>query len=172
MSKIEAGKLDLVEDSLSLSEPVELAIRLVSERAEQNGISLSVNADTTLPEIRGDVRKIKQIVINLLSNSVKFTPAGGTVTLSTCRAANGDFLINVRDTGIGISEEDMPIIFQPFSQAETGLTRLFEGTGLGLNLARALTELHGGELTLTSATEGADKGTSVTVRLPASRAIS
>ncbi len=172
MSKIEAGKLDLVEDSLSLSEPVELAIRLVSERAEQNGISLSVDADTTLPEIRGDVRKIKQIVINLLSNSVKFTPTGGTVTLSTGRAANGDFLINVRDTGIGISEEDMPIIFQPFSQAETGLTRQFEGTGLGLNLARALTELHGGELTLTSATEGADKGTSVTVRLPASRAIS
>ncbi len=171
MSKIEAGKLDLVEGPLSLSEPIELAVRLVSERAQQNNVEVAVREAPGLPQIRGDIRKIKQIVINLLSNAVKFTPAGGSVTVSADRAENGDLLIAVKDTGIGIAKEDMTKVFQPFGQADTGLDRHFEGTGLGLNLARALTELHGGELTLVSATKGPNQGTTATIRFPSGRAL-
>ena len=172
MSKIEAGKLELAEAPVHLAEPIELALRLVNDRADQGGVSLITDIDPALPPITGDLRKIKQIVINLLSNAVKFTPAGGTVTIRAWRAPTGEFIIDVIDTGIGIADEDLPKIFQAFGQAETGLDRQYEGTGLGVNLAKALTELHGGEFTLSSQTEGPDKGTTATIRLPASRALS
>jgi PAS domain S-box-containing protein len=171
MSKIEAGKLELNDETVALREPIELAIRLVGERAEQTNVALITDIEGDLQPMRGDMRKIKQIIINLLSNAVKFTPKGGSVTTCARRAANGDFIVDVTDTGIGIAEKDLPKIFEAFGQATSGFDRQYEGTGLGINLAKALTELHDGEFSLRSATAGPEKGTTATVRFPSSRAI-
>ncbi len=171
MSKIEAGKLELEDEPIHIPEAIELALRLVRDRADLGKVRLICDIEENLPQMRGDMRKVKQIVINLLSNAVKFTPEGGTVATTVRRAGNGDFIVEFSDTGIGISQDDMPKVLEAFGQAKSGLNRKYEGTGLGINLAKALTELHDGELMIRSAVEGPEKGTTVTVRFPACRAI-
>jgi signal transduction histidine kinase len=118
--------------------------------------------------VRGDATKLRQIFINLLSNAVKFTQRGGSVTVAGKREADGGFAITVSDTGIGMSDPELGIAMEPFGQVENSLARSFEGTGLGLPLARRMTELHGGRLTLRSV-KGV--GTTAEVYLPAGRVL-
>ena len=166
VAKIEAGKLELLEDA---TDPLKLAVsvqRLMIERAENAGLKLKLSLPSKLPLIYADQRKLKQVLINLLANSVKFTPSGGTVELAGGVNDVGDFEFVVMDTGIGMSEEDIPKAFEPFAQIDSTLSRQFDGTGLGLPLAQGLIRLHGGELEMTS---DPGKGTSVKCVLPGSR---
>jgi two-component system, cell cycle sensor histidine kinase PleC len=116
----------------------------------------------------GAERMIRQIVINLVGNAMKFTPPGGNVTISGARRGDGGYDIVVRDTGIGMNEAEMAQALMPFGQNGNRLSSRHEGTGLGLPLAKAMLELHGGSLILASAPE---MGTTVTMRLPASRIV-
>jgi signal transduction histidine kinase len=118
-----------------------------------------------LPTIVADPLRLKQILLNLLSNAIKFTPRGGSVRLSVSRAG-GELVLTVVDTGIGMRPENIPIALEPFRQIDGSLSRQHQGTGLGLPLAKRLTELHGGTLEITSEP---GEGTCVAVRLPLSR---
>ncbi len=166
VSKAEAGKLELHETVVDLGNSVASALRLLKERAENGNVKLSVVAPQDMPSIWADERIIKQILLNLLSNAVKFTPAGGEVTVEAVSEPGGGLAIHVRDTGIGISDEDLPAVLTPFGQVESSLSRKHAGTGLGLPLVKRLAELHDGTFELQS-TEG--EGTTAIVRLPASR---
>jgi signal transduction histidine kinase len=115
--------------------------------------------------VRADERRFTQVLLNLLSNAVKFTPPGGTITLASAGDAGGGVVVRVEDTGIGIAPENISRVLAPFEQVESGNTRRYDGTGLGLPLAKKLVELHGGTLAIDSAL-GA--GTRVEVKLPAS----
>jgi signal transduction histidine kinase len=121
------------------------ALAFVRERASRHGIVLNVEVDTRLNSFAGDERRIKQILLNLLSNAVKFTPEGGSVFVAAAQTAEG-VQISVRDTGIGISKDNQQLLFQAFQQvrSEDGAKR--EGTGLGLALAKRITEMHGGSI--------------------------
>lgn len=167
ISKIEFGKLTLVEEEIPLERPIRASLALVRERAREGGIALVEDFVAPLPEIVGDERKIKQILLNLLSNAVKFTPSGGTVTLSVATGRNGDTMIDIADTGIGIPEDQIAKALEPFGQVDSSATRRHEGSGLGLPLAKALVELHGGEFGLESKVS---VGTRVWFTLPPRRA--
>jgi signal transduction histidine kinase len=150
-----------------VSQIVGAATRLVQERAQRSQVMLRTDLPNP-PQLHADERKLKQILINLLTNSIKFTPAGGMVTVGARLAENGDFLLTVTDTGIGIAEEDIATALAPFGQVDSRLNRKYEGTGLGLPLCNAMVKLHGGELTIDSVV---GEGTTVTMRLPASRVL-
>ncbi|MGB0629611.1 MAG: ATP-binding protein [Alphaproteobacteria bacterium] len=165
MSKIEAGELDPIEDVVRFDGVADISMRLVADRAQKGEVELVNNVPDDLPELLADERMLKQILLNLLSNAVKFTPEGGTVTLVAHADDNG-FSISVTDTGCGIPADKMQVILEPFGQADMTLGRTYEGTGLGLPLVKAMTELHGGALEIDS-TEGA--GTTATVLLPAEK---
>jgi len=161
LSKIEAGQMDLDLATVDLGGLLEETTALLRERAVARGVSLTVDT-AALPPIAADSRKVKQIVFNLLANAVKFTPAGGAVTLTTQR--EGECVaITVCDTGIGISAADQARLFQPFSQVDSSLARRHDGTGLGLALTKQLAELHGGTIAVQSAP---GEGSTFTVRLP------
>jgi signal transduction histidine kinase len=147
LAKVEAGRMELQPSTFELPVLLENAASMVRERANRQGIGLSVAADDSAADMEGDERKVKQILFNLLSNAVKFTPSGGKVTLAA-RATGDQVVISVRDTGIGIRPEDQERIFEEFYQV--GASRTQEGTGLGLALTRRLVELHGGQLTVES----------------------
>ncbi len=167
LSKIEAGKFELVEDDCDIAEIVEATVHMMGERAAQAGVAIEQRVAPTLPLLRGDYRKVKQILFNLLSNALKFTPAGGQVTISADLAATGGVTLAVADTGIGIPPHELERVLEPFTQVENLLTRKHTGTGLGLPLCKALAALHGGTLTLASAV---GHGTVVTVEFPEARA--
>jgi two-component system, cell cycle sensor histidine kinase PleC len=164
-SKVEAGEMHLQEDEVNVSEVISFCLRLVQHRAAQGNIKLQGSVTNSVPAIRADERKIKQALLNLLSNSVKFTPAGGSVSV-TAALRDGALAISVADTGIGMSPDQVSHALEPFGQVDNSLARTHDGTGLGLPLARALVELHGGVLAVESE-EG--KGTTVTIVLPAER---
>jgi signal transduction histidine kinase len=165
LAKAEAGKLTLQEDEVDLSRCLDDAIRMCRGRAT------SANVDLSFPDSGHpfyayvDERLIRQIVLNLLTNAIKFTHEGGRVTLTLTGDKDG-IDIRVSDTGIGIAPEDIERIIRPFEQVETVLSRSHGGTGLGLPLTAKLTELHGGSLTIESQVS---QGTTVTVWLPAER---
>lgn len=168
LAKIEAGKLELKEEPLQLPQVLEVSVAFVRTQAQKKNLSLDIAASEALPPIRADELKLRQILINLLSNAVKFTPEGGRVAASAGLAADGSLAIVIADTGIGMSPEECLVALEPFRQVENSFTRQYEGTGLGLPLARTLIELHGGSLVIDS-TKG--KGTAVSVRLPVERII-
>ena len=166
ISKIEAGQFELEEYWIDLNTVGRWSLELVRHRAEQGGVTLEIDDMEDLPEIYVDERSLKQILLNLMSNATKFTPAGGTVTLSARQEASGQLVITVTDTGIGIEPHMIERVMEPFGQAEGPLTRNFGGTGLGLPITKSLAEMHGGTLTLESEP---GKGTCVTIALPAWR---
>ncbi len=166
ISKIEAGRAELHDEAVDIERVFQTCITFVMERARAGGVSVSLGALGDLPRLRADARMIKQILVNLVSNAVKFTPTEGRVRLDAGIDGDGWFTVAVSDTGIGIAEEDIPRALTPFSQIDNSLGRRYEGTGLGLALSKSLTELHDGTLAITS-TLG--KGTTVTVRLPPQR---
>jgi len=167
ISKVEGGRLELRDEAVSIGETVGACRRIVAPMAEAAGVSLSIDVPTSLPLIRSDEVRFKQILLNLMSNAVKFTPDGGRVSVYAQTDAEGA-VIAVEDTGIGMKPEDIEIALEPFRQIDGALSRRFDGTGLGLPLAKALVELHGGHLDIQSALA---EGTVVRVRLPRERVI-
>ncbi len=165
ISKIEGGRLELRDEIVSIAETADTCRRMVEAMALSADVSLSVDVSGSLPFIRSDQLRFQQILLNLMSNAVKFTPAGGCVRVSAAIEADGA-VIAVEDTGIGMKKEDIAIALEPFRQIDGPQNRRFVGTGLGLPLAKALVELHGGRLDIESA-PGA--GTTVRVRLPSER---
>jgi signal transduction histidine kinase len=165
ISKLDAGHLELQEETLNIADIARGAMRMVEIQAAGAGVRLCDQLEGSLPELRGDARRMRQILLNLLSNAVKFTPQGGEVRVSARRLGSG-LAVVVADTGIGIAAEDIPRALQRFGQIDSSLSRLYEGSGLGLPLAKRLVELHGGSLELAS-TLGA--GTTVTLLFPAER---
>ncbi len=166
LAKIEFGKATLYEETFPLDDLVQGCLRLIQDRAVQNGLELTYDAPRIPPILRADERKLKQILINLLSNAVKFTPAGGRIWVTVEEETDGGLALTVADNGIGIAPEDIERALAPFSQVDSSLARKYDGTGLGLPLSKALAELHGGSLQLASQL---GSGTRVTVRLPAER---
>ncbi len=139
---------------------------MVRDRANLSGIAVASELSKGAPTLFADERKVKQILLNLLANAIKFTPRRGNVRISLKRHDNGDIAIVVADTGIGIAKTDLATVMEPFGQIDSGLDRKHEGAGLGLPLSRALAELHGGSLEIDSEI---DVGTRVVVRFPSSR---
>ncbi|HLI22996.1 MAG TPA: HAMP domain-containing sensor histidine kinase [Stellaceae bacterium] len=166
LARIEAGKSELNEETLDPYQLLQSCARVVSERARLAAVKIDVEPPPVAFLVAADERKMKQIVINLLSNAVKFTPADGAISLSWRLIAGQGCRLIVADTGIGIAAADLPRVMQPFAQADTGLNRRFEGTGLGLPLTRGLVELHGGSLRLESEL---GRGTTAIIDLPMSR---
>ncbi|HEX9768161.1 MAG TPA: ATP-binding protein [Kiloniellales bacterium] len=168
LSKVESGAAELREEIIDVPILLRSVDRLVRHRAERGYIRLEQDFPADLPGVTADKRKLKQILVNLLSNAINFTEPGGTVTLKAwCRRDSG-FVFQVTDTGIGIAAKDIPKALSQFGQVDSALNRKQMGTGLGLPLSKSLTELHGGALDLQSQI-GA--GTTVTVRLPAARMV-
>ncbi|MBX7249685.1 MAG: PAS-domain containing protein [Caulobacteraceae bacterium] len=165
MAKIEAGKMSMSFEPVALEDCVEDAVRLMHNRAEAAGLELKAEL-APLPEVEADYRAVKQILLNLLSNAVKFTPRGGQVTVLS--AALGDEVrLSVRDSGIGISAEDITRLAQPFEQIESQHSKTQQGTGLGLALTKSLIEMHGGRIDFQSEP---GHGTTVSVFLPVRQA--
>ncbi len=165
LSKIEAGKLELTPESVGIAPLVDEVIGTARQLAEQNGNKLTVESPTDLPPITVDPMRLRQILLNLLSNACKFTK-NGEVTLTVQRAkADGRAWIEfaVRDTGIGMTPEQMGKLFEEFTQAEASTARRYGGTGLGLAITRRLARMMGGDVAVTSE---AGKGSIFTVRLP------
>ncbi len=166
LSKAETGKLDLDEDWVDTRDAVAAACRLIAPRADRAQVSVVQRVPPDLPLLWADERKLKQILINLVSNSVKFTPAGGRVEVSAMIEPAHGLSILVQDTGIGIPAADLKRVLEPFVQVENSLTRSYQGSGLGLPLAAKMTELHGGRLSIASQL---GRGTSVRLAFPAER---
>ena len=148
LSKIEAGRMELEPSEFDLPGTVENALILVRERAGRHGIALVHEVDDRLGTIRADERKVKQVLLNLLSNALKFTPEGGRIEVHA-RVNDGVAEISVADTGVGIAPEDQAAVFEEFRQVGTASKKI-EGTGLGLAISRKFIELHGGRIWVTS----------------------
>jgi signal transduction histidine kinase len=161
LSKVEAGRMELEVTDFDLPSAIDNALILVRERASRRGIRLGRAIDNRVAMIRGDERKVKQVLLNLLSNALKFTPEGGRIDV---RAAINDGMaeISVADTGVGIAPEDQEAIFEEFRQVGTADKKV-EGTGLGLALSRKFIELHGGRIWVQSQP---GKGSTFTFTLP------
>lgn len=168
MSKIEAGKRDLAEADLDMAKLVRSVAVLVDSRAKLGKVKLLWEIPKDLPSLRGEERALKQILTNLMTNAIKFTPENGSVTVGAFIDGTGNMRISIRDTGIGIAPEDIAIALAPFGQIESALSRKHQGTGLGLPLTKALVELHGGVLDLQSKL---GEGTTVTLIFPAERVL-
>jgi len=169
MSKIEAGRMELDETIVNLGAVVDACLSMVQWRASQSGVELADGARVTLPDIVGDERAIRQVILNLLTNAVKFTPRGGQVRVSGGVDRNGDVSVTVTDTGIGMAPDTLARLFEPFQQASAGIARTQEGTGLGLAISRNLMRLHGGDLVIKSEY---GVGTEATARFPVARVVS
>ncbi|MGE5464284.1 MAG: ATP-binding protein, partial [Syntrophothermus sp.] len=164
VSKIEAGKLQLHTGSVSVRELCDSSLNFIKELALKKLIAVEFTQEDGLSTIQADPQRIKQILINLLTNAVKFTPERGRVGLDVSINTDRDrILFTVSDTGIGIAAEDLKKLFTPFTQLDSSLARQYTGTGLGLSLVRKLTELHGGSVEVESET---GRGSRFTVALP------
>ena len=164
LSKVEAGMMELSVGAVDVAQLVESSLLFVRERAMKKGLKLTSVVDPQLATLQADGRRLKQVLVNVLTNAVKFTDEGevGLDVTGDREAKQVRFV--VRDTGIGISEEGLEQLWRPFSQLDSGLDRQYEGTGLGLSLVKEMTELHGGSVGVTSA--GLGKGSQFTVTLP------
>jgi len=162
MSKIEAGKMNLSFERIHLCDVVEDAVRLVKNRADSTGLTLEVGLPETLPEVEADYRALKQVLLNLLSNALKFTPQGGKVSV-TAGVRGDQMTVSVTDTGIGISAQDLERLAKPFEQIESQHSKTQQGTGLGLALTKSLVEMHDGRLDMSSRP---GEGTTVSFTIP------
>lgn len=169
ISKIGAGKDELDESEFPIPSIVESVRNLVLPRAEKGEVALAVTFGAELPLLRADERKVKQVLLNLIVNAIKFTDPGGKVSIDIWSSLNGEVVFQIADNGIGIAPEEVKTAFSKFGQIDSSLARKCEGTGLGLPLAKALVELHDGTLKLKSKV---GVGTTVTVRFPFARSAS
>jgi signal transduction histidine kinase len=165
-AKIDAGRLTLADDEIDVLKLFAATLRIVEGTAADAGLTLCVDpGGDKLPLLKADKRRLKQVLLNLFSNAMKFTPGPGIVTIAARRRGR-DLVITVADTGIGMAPADLPTALEPFGQVDNRLARAYEGTGLGLPLCKQLMELHGGSLSLAS-TPG--RGTVVTLTFPPER---
>jgi len=149
LSKAEAGKLSITYQEVHVGKSINKCLTILAERAEKGNVTVSVDVPKTLPALIADRLRFIQIVLNIMSNAVKFTEAGGRVHVAA-KVVDDQFVITVQDTGIGMSKEDLDKAFQSFGQVDSGLNRKYEGTGLGLPLTRKLIELHYGKIEMES----------------------
>ena len=163
ISKIQSGKYTLDSREVNIEEVVQAAVGAFRASAEESDVTLHYQVAFDLPTTRGDSAKLKQIVGNILSNAIKFTPSGGKVSVEALRTKEGGVAIFIRDTGVGMDSSEIAIALTPFGQVDGGRARWREGSGLGLSIAKALIELHAGQLDIRSA-KGA--GTEVSIILP------
>ena len=168
LSKIEAGKLDLTFDSVDLTALLQQCVAIMQPQANRERIIIRTSLLPTLPAVVVDERSIRQIVLNLLSNSIKFTGAGGQVIVSTALTERGEAVLRVRDTGIGMSEKEIETALEPFRQLATSTRWGSGGTGLGLPLTKALVEANRATFTIKSAVNA---GTLVEITFPATRVL-
>ncbi len=168
LSKIEAGKDEPEETLIDVPRLLGAIVPLVKGRADEGNVKLGTDSPNALPRLRADSRKLKQILVNLLSNGIKFTEPGGSIRLSVSVRNDDGMTFQVVDTGVGMAAQDIPTALSQFGQVENRLGRDHEGTGIGLPLTRALVEQHGGTLLLTSEI---GIGTTVTVDFPAGRTV-
>lgn len=167
MAKIEAGRFELHETLFPLKDTVHAVVRMLGETAVRGNLTVNVDLHAAADvHLRADERELRQMLLNLLSNALKFTPAKGRVSVQARCDGDGGMAIDVIDTGIGMSEQEIAVALTPFGQISSDLSRRYPGTGLGLPLVKSLTELHGGRLEIASR-QGA--GTRATIRLPARR---
>lgn len=166
LSKIEAGKLDIVFASVNLNQLVQQCVALMQPQANQQRIIIRSSLSQTLPSVEADARSVRQIVLNLLSNSIKFTGAGGQVIISTALTDRGDAVLRVRDTGAGMTDKEIETAMEPFRQLATSTRWGSGGTGLGLPLTKALAEANRASFTIKSAV---DTGTLVEIAFPGTR---
>lgn len=162
MAKIEAGKMTISPQAIDPVDPVDAAVRMIRRKAEDKGIEIELDAQPRLPDIDADHRAIRQMVLNLVSNAIKFTDKGGKITVNV-EQRGPDIYVGVTDTGIGIPAEDLPRLAKPFEQVSGTRDRNYEGTGLGLALTKSFAEMHGGRMGISSI-EG--EGTTVSFTLP------
>ncbi len=171
MSKIEAGRVELDENNIDVTEVIESVVRMMASRAFNANVTITTQHDKNMPLLRGDSRLIRQILINLVSNAVKFSNSGGSIKLISRALMDGDLQIEVSDDGIGIPKDKISHALEPFGQihdASVVSRDNVPGTGLGLPLAKAMVELHGGTLMLKS---DIGKGTTVLITFPRTRAV-
>lgn len=166
LSRIEAGKLELHSEILNLEELIEEGAKTVEPRARASKLQLIRTVEQGMPHVRGDRRALKQVLLNLLTNAVKFSKPGGSVEVFASLVLSGGLAFGVRDNGVGIAEEDQVRVFERFERARHDVTDAQEGTGLGLPLAKGLVEAHGGRIEMESRI---GQGTCVTVWLPRER---
>jgi len=169
LARIDAGKLELHEEVLDARRLVDDCIALIRDRAAKSLLNLSTEIEQDLPHLRADPTRLTEILLNLLSNAVKFTELGGIITTIVRRPQDDGVQFIVKDTGCGMSRDEIEVALEAFGQVDGGLARQHEGAGLGLPLARRLAELHGGSLTIESEK---GRGTTVTVTLPRARVVS
>jgi two-component system, cell cycle sensor histidine kinase DivJ len=162
MSKMESGNFEITPEPFAPAQAIASCCELLALKAQHAGVELKARIPVNLPEMVADRRALSQILINLISNAVKFTPRGGQVTVgATCEGAK--IALKVEDTGVGIGADDLPRLGEAFFQARASYDRRHDGTGLGLSIVKGLVRLHGGEMDITSRL---GVGTRVVVRLP------
>ena len=168
VARIEAGRFDLRSEDVDVVRLVRHGVRQADASAQAAEIALVTELAPELPRVRGDERRLQQVLRQLLSNAIKFTGIGGTITIGATAEPQGDLLIFVRDNGIGIAADDLERVFEPFTQLDATLARRFQGSGLGLYMSRALITGHGGRLTLRSRK---GEGTTAEIRLPSAHLV-
>ena len=167
LSKIEAGKVELQRETVTITEVCQASLSFVKEIALKKQLQIAFQLNDHLAQFEADPKRVKQMLVNLLSNAVKFTAEGGKVSLEVETDSNAQMVrFSVQDTGIGIAPQDLERLFQPFTQLDSSLSRQHEGTGLGLALTHRLAELHGGSIVVESQV---DKGSRFTIILPYNR---
>jgi len=168
LSKIEAGKLELTFVSVNLNDLVQQCVAIMQQQANRERVIIRTSLPASLPQIVADARSVRQIALNLLSNSIKFTGAGGQVIVSTTITDDHEVVLRVRDTGVGMSEKELQTALEPFRQLATSVRWGSSGTGLGLPITKALTEANHARFRITSQV---DSGTLVEVAFPAPRVL-
>ena len=163
LSKLDCGKMDLHFHRFSMQHMVESVYNAMVLEAGNNGLELTLNIRGKMPDMNGDRERLEQVVINILSNAVKYTPSGGHIVLSAARRDEGHVMIRVKDDGMGIPKDDIPRLFERFYRVDKARSRAKGGSGLGLAIAKEMVEAHRGTIYLESQL---DEGTTVTVVLP------
>jgi two-component system cell cycle sensor histidine kinase PleC len=169
ISKMQSGKYTLDAREVDLKEIVQGAAASFERNAADLGVSIECQVDQVVPAVRGDPAKLRQVFNNLISNAVKFTPPGGSVQVRASALADGEAGVTIRDSGVGMTKAEIAVALTPFSQVDASHSRWREGAGLGLPIAKALVQLHGGKLEIRSAKS---LGTEVAVILPSSYQVS
>ena len=169
MIKIEAGQFELHVEEFKFNDAVRDTLKYVKNWADENKVTLDMMLDQKEPSFISDIRAVRQIILNLVTNAIKFTPKCGAVTCSSLVNSDGKITFKIIDNGIGIEKEDIPKVMEPFSQVPTSEARGHNGTGLGLPITKSLVELLGGTLLIESETR---VETQITVNLPTQQASS
>ncbi len=168
VAKIEAGAFEINDEEVSPKQAVSVILQLLRVQAEKARLTLSHSFPENFPRLRADPLRLRQIIVNLVSNAIKFTPEGGAISVEGRLHESGGILIRISDTGIGMAAEDIPKALEPFGQVHDIMSRPHEGTGLGLHMSKTMMEMHGGQLMLES-TLG--EGTTITLLFPPDRTV-